>query len=79
MTWISNVLEKRSDKCLSELKTQTSTNTSVFSHIEQCKICQNHNNIFDCFDVSKFYKNRNILLAVVVIMIENIKPSFIIN
>ena len=27
---------------------------AVFSHKEQCKICQNHNNISNCFDVIKF-------------------------
>ena len=32
------------------------TNSAVFSVIEQCNICQNHNNIFGCFDVIKFCK-----------------------
>ena len=45
------------------------TNSAVFSHIVQCRICQNHNDIFNCFEVIKFCKNRNILLAVEAIMI----------
>ena len=39
----------------------------------QCKICQNHINIFNCFVVIKFCKNRNTLLAVETIMIKSIK------
>ena len=35
------------------------TNSAVFSHIEQCKICQNHNSTFNYFDVINFCKNRN--------------------
>ena len=46
------------------------TNSAVFSHIEQSKTCLNHYNIFNCFDVIKFCKNRNILLAVEVVMIK---------
>ena len=51
------------------------TNSAVFSHIEQCRICQNHNDIFNCFEVIKFCKNRNILLAVEAIMIKKLKPK----
>ena len=53
----------------------TNSSSAVFSHIEQCKICQNHNNIFNCFDVIKFCKNRSILLAVEAIMIKKVKPK----
>ena len=52
------------------------TSSAVFAHIEQCRICQNHNDIFICFEVIKFCKNKkNILLAVEAIMIKNLKPK----
>ena len=51
------------------------TNSAVFAHIEQCRICQNYNDIFNCFEVIKFCKNRNILLAVEAIMIKKLKPK----
>ena len=51
------------------------TNSAVFAHIEQCRNCQNHNDIFNCFEVIKFCKNRNILLAVEAIMIKKLKPK----
>ena len=45
------------------------TNSAVFSHKELCKNCQKYNNIFNCFDVIKFCKSRNVLLPVEAIMI----------
>ena len=51
------------------------TNSPVFSHIEQCKICQDHNDISNCFEVIKFCKNRNILLAVEAITVKKIEPK----
>ena len=53
----------------------TNSSSAVFSHIEQCNICQNHTNIFNCFDVIKFCTNRSILLAVEAIMIKKFKPK----
>ena len=47
------------------------TNSAVFLHKKQCKICQDNYNIFKFFQLLKFCKNRNILLEVEVIMIKN--------
>ena len=55
------------------------TISEVFSHIEQCKICQNHNNIFNCFDIINFCKNRYILLEVEAITIKKLNQNLIIN
>ena len=49
------------------------TNSAVFSHIEQCKNCQDHDDIVNCFRVIIFCKNQNILLAVEAIMIKKTK------
>ena len=51
------------------------TNSAVFSYIEQCKICQNHNSNINCFEVIKFCKNLNVLLQVEAIMIKNTNPK----
>ena len=49
------------------------TNSAVFSHIEQCKNCQDHDDFSNCFKVIKFCKIRSVLLAVEKIMIKKIK------
>ena len=55
------------------------TNSAAFSHTEQCKICQDNDYIFNCFQVIKFCKNWNILLAVEAIMIKKLNLNLIIN
>ena len=51
------------------------TNIAVFSHKEQCKVYQDKNNTFKCFEVIKLCINRNILLAVEANMIKKIKSK----
>ena len=41
----------------------TTTDSSVFSHIETCRYCQNFDNINDCFEVIKFCTKHSNLLA----------------
>ena len=53
----------------------TTTNSSVFSHIEACKYCQNCDNISDCFKVVKFCTTHSNLLASEALLIKKYKPK----
>ena len=53
----------------------TPTNSSVFSHIETCKYCQNCDNISDCFKVVKFCTTHSNLLASEALLIKKYKPK----
>ena len=48
-------------------------------NIEQCKFCQDHKSIFNCFKVIKFCKNQSILIAVEPTMIKKLNSNLIIN
>ena len=40
----------------------------MFSQIELYTVCQNYDNVFNCFDVIRFCKNQSILFAVEIVM-----------